>query len=149
MLLRILLLLLVYGNGADPLSKAGQLIKTDRYKEAEAELKKVDTRVLDKASQARYNLYYGNVLASQNREEKALEYYLTAKKLYKAADSLQAAMDVNSEIAYLLSSQENYGDRAEGYLKEYLDYARANNDQLRLARGYSAMAASRISSGNY
>lgn len=149
MLLRILLLLLVYGGGGDPLSKAGQLIKTDHYKEAEAELKKIDTRLLDKASAARYNLYYGNVVASQNREEKALEYYLRAKKLYRAADSLQAAMDVNSEIAYLLSSQENYGDRAEGYLKEYLDYAKANNDQLRIARGYSAMAASRIASGKY
>lgn len=144
-----LLLLLLSGPGDNPVERAEKLIAKDKYTEAEAVLRKINVASLNKAEQARYHFLYGNVLASQNREDKALQRYLKAKQLYLAADSAGAAMDINPEISYLLSAQENYGDRAEGYLTEYLEYARRNKDPLRMARAYSAFAASRVSGGNY
>lgn len=109
-----------------------QKIKADQYEAAQKKLKAIDTTLLSKANHAFYNRLSGDCYEAAGEDVIAFKLFLSAKKKYIAADSLDAAMDLNLDIAYLLIAQENINGNEHKYLNETVTYLpKTKNLQLK------------------
>ena len=103
-------------------------------------LNEADTIRFSAADNAYRNYLLGNAYSYINEEDNSFTYYLKARKQYLAIDSIDKAMEINIDIAYLLSAQEHNKANYFKYLQEYYEYVRKSRDSLKLARGYANMA---------
>lgn len=90
---------------------------------------------------AQIYFYRAKAYDNENSTNKAFELYIKSKKAFLEIDSIDKAMGINLDIAYLLSIQQNNRKSAESYIKEYLNFTKkANKDNL-TAEGYSSWAS--------
>jgi len=118
---------------ADESIKALEITKTQNI------LKGVDTLKLSLADKALYN-YVCAEIYEQGEENKALDYFIKAKKLFIKADSLERAMDINLDVAYMINAQEGNTTEYWHYINEYLSYWVKKNNPVKIARGYGYVA---------
>lgn len=147
---KILLLLIFIQMGSNPsLSYIQQKLKNNETNIALKLISKIDLKKLDNKDLAQYYHLNAQINSKLNREENAYQYYLSAKKQYLKLDSIDKAMDINLDIAYLINAQENHKDNGEKYLNEYINYAKKTKDSLKLAIGYERIASFKIDTGQY
>jgi hypothetical protein len=84
--------------------------------------------------------------SKENNDVKAIENYLTAKKQYLKANAVEKAMEINLNIASLLVSYKDNTQKHQFYLKEYMDYAIATNNDAKILKGYVQIASLKINS---
>ncbi|MFY0482378.1 tetratricopeptide repeat-containing sensor histidine kinase [Flavobacterium sp. PLA-1-15] len=90
---------------------------------------------------AQIYLYKAKAYDNENSSNQAFELYIQSKKAFLAVDSIDKAMSINLDIAYLLSMQQNNQKSAESYIKEYLAFTKKNNKSSLTAKGYSSWAS--------
>lgn len=95
-----------------------------------------DTLRIKKNDLALLHLYKAKCFAAENQNAKAFLTYLQAKRDYFSIDSIDKAMDINLEIAFLLSTEKNNRKKAETYIEDYLKYALKKKDDLIIAKAY-------------
>ncbi len=74
---------------------------------------------------------------------------MLAKRIFNQADSIEKALDINLDIAYLLSAQDNNSIDYLHYIKEYLEHYTKKNDIQKMSRGYSYMALYHLQEKHY
>lgn len=116
------------------------LLKNGENYKALKELNALDTLRFKNSDLAIYHLYSAKCFTAENKNAKAFLSYLKAKNEYLAIDSLDAAMALNIDIAFFLSTDKNNRKRAETYLEDYLNYALKKNDDLSIAKAYGSWA---------
>lgn len=135
-----------YPQSHKKLRSIANLINEGKYNSALVHLSTIDTAALSTPDAAKYYLLKAKAYSLDNIEDKAYKNLLKAKKLYLAADSLDKAMEINLELAYLVKAQKNSEHLdAQAYLDEYLAYARESKDPLILATAYAELASMKIS----
>lgn len=138
------LLFLSFGNGfaqSPNFNKIKQFIEDGQNFSA---LKLIQTSEKGKISKAEWSqlLYFtAKAYDSENQDDNAMRFFIKAKQQFLAIDSLEAALKINLDIAYLLSCQKGKQKEAENYIREYLDFANKNGSKLLLAKGYSEWAS--------
>ncbi|WP_348677883.1 sensor histidine kinase [Flavobacterium coralii] len=103
-------------------------------------LEKMDVNKLSKADKAFRSYLLASGYTYVGHEDKAFEYYLKAKAQYKEADSIDKAMDINIDIAYLISAQDYNKNNYIKYIEEYQQYVTKQKDTIKIAKGYCNMA---------
>ncbi|WP_159800270.1 sensor histidine kinase [Flavobacterium sp. MK4S-17] len=124
-------------------------LKAENYDEAQEKLNNIDTTALNKPEKALYCYLKGNILYNNSNEDLAFQQFLIARKLFKEADSLNRAMDLNLKIAYLLQAQENNTINYSKYIKEYVAYVEKLDNPVKLARGYGNLAMFMLDEQDY
>jgi hypothetical protein len=117
--------------------KMDSLLQSGRNFSALKELNTVDTLQLKKYELATFHFYKAKFLGAESKYAKAFLNYLQAKRIYLEIDSLDDAMSLNLDIAFLLSNDKSNRKKAENYLKEYLNYALKKNENVLIAKAYS------------
>lgn len=100
-----------------------------------------DTITVNKQDLALIYLYKAKCFSAENKNDQAFQSYIKAKRAYLAIDSLDKAMDINLDIAFFLSTEKNNRKKAELYVKDYLNYALKQNNNLLTAKAYSSWGA--------
>ena len=122
-----------------------QLLRAEKYSKeydvtkALSIIKKIDTLKLNLADKALYNYVYAGVY-EQTEQNTALAYYIKAKKLFIQADSVEKAMDINLDVAYMIDAQEKNTTPYWHYINEYLSYWVKTKNAAKIARGYGYVA---------
>ncbi len=135
-LINILFINACYCQYSENLISIHKKINSGQHKNVSVLLEEINVdqyKLTDKAY-----IYYLKALNEEykNREDSAYKYYLKAKELYLLSDSTSMAMDINLDIAYLISSQKkNFSDYST-YTAEYIKYAQKSNDSSKLAKAY-------------
>jgi signal transduction histidine kinase len=129
-----------YSQFKPQLLLAEEQLINEQFEAAAKTLKSVDTPVLNKANKAFYTYLKGRSYESTTKKHRAFSCYLTAKKLFKETDSLERAMDINLDIAYLIASQDKNTTDYSKYINEYIAYAVSTNNPEKLINGYSSLA---------
>ncbi|WP_188458793.1 tetratricopeptide repeat-containing sensor histidine kinase [Psychroflexus planctonicus] len=138
----------VFGFLAFAFSGFGQVIPRVSYAEFEKlyQQKNYDSIVqIDKAqfddlpNPSLANLYsiYAKAFEKLNQEDKALDYYKTAKDIYFNENNLEQVAQINSSIYDLLSSQQGLEIDKSFYLNEIKQYAEETNSKKWLMRYYN------------
>ena len=73
---------------------------------------------------------------NEDREVEAFRFFLQSKKKFLQLDSLDRAMAINIDIAYLLSCQKNKFTDARRFLDQYTAYAERTGKAKLLAKAY-------------
>lgn len=132
-----LLLLIFQMSGNTILNEAKKKIDNSKLTEAGKLLDQITVDKLTPADKANYYYLKADLSTKINEEAKAYEYYLLSKKQYAAIGNVKKAMEINLDIAFLISGNEHNKNNYESYINEYLTYAKKTKDSLILARGYS------------
>ena len=90
---------------------------------------------------AQIYFYKAKAYDNETSSNKAFEFYLKSKKAFQGIDSLDKAISINLDIAYLLSIQKNNRKSAENYIQEYLAFTKKNKKDNLTAKGYSSWAS--------
>lgn len=90
---------------------------------------------------AQIYFYKAKAYDNETSPNKAFEFYLKSKKAFQKMDSLDKAISINLDIAYLLSTQQKNRKSAESYIVEYLDFTKKNKKDNLTAQGYSSWAS--------
>lgn len=131
---------LAYAQPPD-FKKLDELIKENKNYSALKILQSTSLHGLKHAEQAKAYFYYAKAYTNENLDDKAFKSYLNAKKEYIAADSIEQAVTINLEIAYLLDLQRLDFSDSEKYIREYIDFAKKKNDSKMLSTGYLSWAS--------
>lgn len=123
-------------------------IKDFETDKASSLLKSIDTVKLSLANKALYKYVCAGIF-EQKEQNTALTYYIQAKKLFIKADSLEKAMDINLDIAYMIDSQEKNTTEYWHYINEYLSYWIKTKNVVKIARGYGYVGLFKQRSGKY
>ena len=99
-----------------------------------------DTLKLKKNDLALLHLYKAKSFLAENNNDKAFLNFILSKKKYLEIDSIEKAMSINLEIAFLLSTSKNNRLKAEKYIADYLEYTLKENNSLMVAKGYTSWA---------
>ena len=83
---------------------------------------------------AKYNDIY-------NYEDKALDYFIKSKKQYLKCKDPDNAMDLNLDIAFLLSANFKDVVLPQKYIDEYMEYAFKTKNDLKIVKGYVEIAS--------
>lgn len=124
-------------------------IKNSDFTNAGFALKAVDPGKLDTGGKALYFYLSAKISEAKNDDVTAYRKYLNAKSLYLKAGDKAMGMDVNLDLAYLVFSIEETKNDYRRYLDEYIQYARQENNPVKLARGYELDAVFDMESGEY
>jgi len=100
-------------------------------------LKKTDTKSLSPADNALYLYLRAKCDDLTNIQDSAFDYFIRSKKAYLAIDSIDRAMEMNLEISYLLSAQQNNSIDCFKYANESLRYADKSNNLVLKAKTYT------------
>jgi len=106
-------------------------------------LKMLDSLESAKTTQdelAQIYFYKAKAYDNETSANKSFEFYIKSKKAFLAIDSLEKAMKINLDIAYLLSIQKSNRRNSASYIKEYLNYTKKNKKNSLTAQGYSSWA---------
>ena len=114
------------------------LLKNGQSYTALKHLNELDSVLLSKSDLAVMLHYRAKCFAAENKNARAFQNYINAKKAYLAIDSTDKAMEINLDIAFFLSTEKNNRAKSESYVKEYLDYAVKSKDNLLIATAYSS-----------
>ena len=119
-------------NSNTPLTEVQSLYDKGNFEKAYSKIQKIDSEKLSQTDKALYHYLKANLYSVKNKEDKAYDSYLLSKKLYLNCDSIDKAMSINLEIAYLISAQKKNKTNYSIYIYEYLDYAQktGNNQNL-------------------
>lgn len=99
-----------------------------------------DTLKLKKNDLALLHLYKAKSFLAENNNDKAFLNFILSKKKYLEIDSIEKAMSINLEIAFLLSTSKNNRLKAEKYIADYLEYTLKENNSVMVAKGYTSWA---------
>ena len=100
-------------------------------------LKKTDAKSLSTADNALYLYLRAKCDDLTNIQDSAFDYFIRSKKAYLAIDSIDRAMEMNLEISYLLSAQQNNSIDCFKYANESLRYADKSNNLVLKAKTYT------------
>ncbi len=117
--------------------KIDSLLENGESFKALKQINTIDTLGLKKYDLAVFYYYKAKCLGAENKSSKAFFNYIQAKKAYLEIDSLNEAMSVNLDIAFLLSTDKNNRKKAENYIKDFLNYALKKNENVLIAKAYS------------
>ena len=117
------------------------LLKNGRNFTVLRKLNSLDTLHFKKPDLALFHFYKAKCFAAENKNANAFQRYLEAKRAFLDIDSLDAAMAINLDIAYFLSTEKNNRKKAESYIKDYLDYALKKGENILIAKAYSNWAS--------
>lgn len=131
------------------ISEIKKLTDNGYYKKSTIILNNIDPEKLSASDKALYYYLKATNFCKLNKSDKAYSYYLKAKKQYIFIDSLDKAMDINLDISYLISSQENNFNNAYKYNKEYINFAIEKKDTLRLVKAMIQLGILEMDSKNY
>jgi len=137
-----------YSQYNQKLLLAEKNIKDFETNKASTLLKSIDTAKLSLPNKALYT-YINAGIFEQTEQNTALSYYIQAKKLFIKADSLEKAMDINLDIAYMIDSQEKNTTEYWHYINEYLSYWVKTKNASKIARGYGYVALFKQRAGKY
>ncbi|KGO85035.1 hypothetical protein Q765_18665 [Flavobacterium rivuli WB 3.3-2 = DSM 21788] len=137
-----------YSQYNQKLLLAEKNIKDFETNKASTLLKSIDTAKLSLPNKALYT-YINAGIFEQTEQNTALSYYIQAKKLFIKADSLEKAMDINLDIAYMIDSQEKNTTEYWHYINEYLSYWVKTKNASKIARGYGYVAVFKQRAGKY
>ena len=137
-----------YSQYNQKLLLAEKYIKDYDTNKALSILKNIDTLKLHLADKALYNYIYAGVY-EQTEQNTALAYYIKAKKLFIQADSVEKAMDINLDVAYMIDAQERNTTQYWQYINEYLSYWVKTKNFPKIARGYGYVALFKQRGGKY
>lgn len=118
--------------------KLDSLITNSQYFSVLKEINSLDTLSLSKYELAKFYSYKAQCFGAENKNAKAFQSYLMAKKAYFSIDSTDKAMSINLDIAFFLSTDKNNRKKAETYIKDYLKYALNKNQDLLIGIAYSS-----------
>ncbi|WP_417351629.1 sensor histidine kinase [Flavobacterium alkalisoli] len=138
-----------YAQNSRKLFELEQKINSENHFNILDNLKNLDTTKLNNYEKAHLAYLKAKCYSFDNQEDLAFKNYLLAKKKYFSIDSIEKAMDINLDIAFLLYAQEKSSNDYSKYIKEYLNYAQKTKNELKLARGYANMAMLKIDEGKY
>lgn len=82
-----------------------------------------------------YNM--GLCYENLNQEDKALKYYLLSKSAFESLELTEPAKELCLHIHGVISSQENYSQYSDAFLKEYYNYALSTKSGEKLAYAYN------------
>lgn len=82
-----------------------------------------------------------------NDDKNAFKNYLASKNKYIQLNELDNAMEINYNIAFLLSCYQNNANY-KPYIKEYLDYALDSKDNHKILKAYIQVASLKINKEN-
>lgn len=114
------------------------LLKNGKNFTALKHLNSIDTLRLKKQDLAAFHFYKAKCFEAENKNPESFLSYLRAKKDFLEIDSLDSAMAINLDIAFLLSTEKNNRKKAETYIKDYLNYALEKKNNLLIAMAYSS-----------
>ncbi len=126
------------------LSTIDKNIEKGKSKEALKQLSLIKTTAFLPEDLGYYYFLRAKSYSKENNDVKAIENYLTAKKQYLTANAVEKAMDINLNIASLLVSYKDNTQKHQFYLKEYMDYAVATNNDAKILKGYVQIASLKI-----
>ncbi|MFC5979794.1 MULTISPECIES: tetratricopeptide repeat-containing sensor histidine kinase [Flavobacterium] len=126
------------------LSTIDKNIEKGKSKEALKQLSLINTTAFLPEDLGYYYFLTAKSYSKENNDVKAIENYLTAKKQYLKAKVVEKAMEINLNIASLLVSYKDNTQKHQFYLKEYMDYAVATNNDAKILKGYVQIASLKI-----
>lgn len=138
-----------YCQYSDNLLTIEQKISSGSHKQCIKELNAIPQSSLSALNKALHTYLLANCYNYNDEPDKAIEYYLDAKKQYSRLDSIDKAMSINIDLAFLISSDINKINAYDKYVDEYFDYAKKQNSPKLLARGYMHMANKEMDNENY
>lgn len=138
-----------YGQYSKQLLSLESKIESGNHEEVLKRLNTLDTSKFTLYNKALYLYLKAKCYDFRNSEDLAFKNFILSKKKFIAIDSIDRAMDINLDIAFLLYAQENSGNNYSKYINEYLNYAKNTNNNLKLARGYGNLAMLKIDEGKY
>lgn len=104
-------------------------------------LDSLETQKNTKTTQAFILLYRAKANDNASSSNIAFEYYIQSKKAFLAVDSIEKAMTLNLDIAYILSVQQNNRKSANAYIKEFVDYSIKTKKDKLTAKGYNQLGS--------
>lgn len=131
----------IYAQNDAKLISIEKAIQNGYVESSIKDLNKIQPKTLKKADQAFYNYIFGQAYEQQNKSDYVYSYYLKAKELYKAVDSLDKVAAINLDLAFLIDSQKNNTGKAQHYADEFLAYAKSTKDSKKLARAYAQLGS--------
>ncbi len=121
--------------------KIDQLLTENKNYSALKILQSLPLPKMKPADRAKVYGYFAKAYTNESQDDKAFKAYLNSKKEYLSIDSIEQALAVNIDIAYLLSMQKSNIPDAEKYIQEYLDFAQKNDNHRMLSYGYKSWAS--------
>jgi len=149
LLMNILFVGSLYPQRSKLLLSVEKEINSGKHRGAVTHLKELNVAKLSTVDKAYYNYLMATGLEKNNEEDKAFPYYLKAKKIYLAIDSIEKAMDINLQMAFLISAQKNTTDNYKQYIEEYIAHAQKLNNTKRLGNGYLQLGILKMDEGRY
>ena len=88
------------------------------------------------------NLYYytAKAYSNENLNDKSFYYFIKSKQQFIKLDSIEKAMNINLDIAFLFGNQKSNFIEAKKYISTYLEFAKKSRKSNLLAKGYSKWA---------
>lgn len=124
--------------------KLDSLINNGQNYSVLKEINTLDTLSLSKLDLALSHYYKAKSYMAENAEGQAFSNYLQAKKAFFSIDSLDKAMEINLDIAYLSSFDKTNRRKADIYIEEYLKYALDKGADLQIAKGYASWGSLKL-----
>lgn len=119
-------------------------LKNGNNKSISERFSSINIATLSANEVAKFHYLKGKYYESINDDKNAYKNYLSAKKQYLDNNEKQLAMDVNYDIAFLLSCFQNKKNLHQFYLDEYLNHALETKNDTRILKGYIQMASLKI-----
>lgn len=139
----------IYPQHAKELTYSGELIKAGKHQAAIAQLNSLKPETMPVHDKAFYMYLLASVYSKTNQEDKAYHRYLKAQRLYLSIDSVSRVMEINLDVAYMLSAQENSPSDYRRYIHQYMAYAERTHNLVYLAKGNSFLAMVEIDKKKY
>jgi len=114
---------------------AQQAVENDNFEQAAQLIQKADTRHFNPLQLADLLVVKGKIASFNNNENEAFAFFMQAKKRYQQLKAETQAIDLNSELFFLLFSQDNNPTDPLLFLNEYIQYAQTKKDTFRMAKG--------------
>lgn len=104
-------------------------------KKANIELKNIKSTLKSPKDIAKFYFLNAKYYELINDDKNAFKNYLASKNKYIQLNELDNAMEINYDIAFLLSCYQNNANY-KPYIKEYLDYALDSKDNHKILKAY-------------
>lgn len=115
-----------------------------KSKQALQHLTTIETKKLSAEDLGYYYYLTAKSNYKENDDQKAIQNYLRAKKQYQKAKALTKAMEINLELASIIHFFKKESNKDKYYLDEYIKYALASRDNLKILKGYVQIASLKI-----
>ncbi|WP_309642040.1 sensor histidine kinase [Flavobacterium sp.] len=147
---RILFVSIILMNGflfaQNNLKFINENISKGKFESAKKELDKIDLANYTDYERANYYIAYSKIYQQENKEDQYFKKLIEAKEIYIKIDSIEKALKLNLDIAYLVSTMKNKPKNIseKKLIQEYLDYALKTNNKTKIAFAYYEIASIKI-----